>query len=80
MNEELDFVNLHTIFMYNKDHVARLGAQLYCEKGEEDESYCVDKSVKMWIAKGLCPQKIVMGTEIYDSQTHWDPLSHRIFN
>jgi len=61
MNEELDFVNLHTIFLYNKNDIARLGSQLFCERGIDSRSYCVDKSVKMWMAKGLCPQKIVMG-------------------
>jgi len=63
MNEELDFVNVHTMYLPNSvAYAARFGAQLFCEDSKDDKkNYCVDRSIKMWLEQGLCRQKLVMG-------------------
>jgi len=78
LNEELDFVNiavdryrsevmkkLISYWIQGKNDVYTdygiYDNPLYCD-GKSNKFYCIDKSVRIWIAKGLCPQKIVLGT------------------
>jgi len=60
MNYVLDFVNLLT-FDFTGPWQTNLGysTPLFCESEKDD--YCIEKALQLWIIKGLCPKKIVVG-------------------